>query len=594
MRKKFSSLLTAAALVGATLAVVVAPLPASAGVGPGEDREIVSPTGWWSYSNATEAQVSNLVNTNQARLTDVKVTYVNGTPKFTVAMVRHAGPYASSWTWHYGQSPTGLVNWALAHNERPTSVQCYLHAGATQCASVMIDNTGANAQAWSFYCGTISYLKSKIVRTNRMASFGRILGTSQYTAVFVDNTNTDNISSWHYYYGHTLADLDNLALSTNERIVDLDRNASGTFNAITYANPAGAGWYTYYNASLSTLVAKAQQMGQRIFDVTPYPSGNTTLYAVVMVNNMNALSSTVWSTLGSKVPNGHYGFLLKQVGGPTLASLQTGVQFEPASSLKVLYHYKTIVSEQAGNTHDGDPVSYTKDPAHPGNGDICPDDFNSTGATTLGNADTLMMQQSDNRMTKGVLAKYGKTAMLNEAAHLGMTHTEIHHNIGCPTDTTHNYTSLGDLSALYSAYQQKKDITNSTWRSNFRIRMLNDTNYTPFKTSFCSLVSTEAVSMGKSAIAGAFCAAVTWIAKGGSYQYGNDDVTDPISWSNGSLTSLPFKTGEVITPTSYFYGDYFDEVHFSTAAKKTALANARTTAFNAAMRPYVDAALATW
>ena len=42
MSKKLRSLLATGALVGAALAVVAAPLPASAGVGPGEDRELVA------------------------------------------------------------------------------------------------------------------------------------------------------------------------------------------------------------------------------------------------------------------------------------------------------------------------------------------------------------------------------------------------------------------------------------------------------------------------------------------------------------------------------------------------------------------------
>jgi hypothetical protein len=594
MSKKLRSLLATGALVGAAFAVVAAPLPASAGVGPGEDRELVSPTSWWAYNNVTEAQVNSLVSANNARLTDVKVTYTAGTPKFTVAMVKNTGAYATSWTWHWGQTPTGLATYASDHNQRPSSVQCYVVSGVTRCASVMIANTGGNAESWKFYYGSIDFIKSKITSSYRLVSFGRILGTDQWSAVLGSNTGTDNIG-WRYYYGKTVADLNNIALTNHLRIVDLDRNLSGTYNAIMYSNRAGTPWYTYYGSSLSTLVAKAQQLGQRIFDVTPYPSGSSTLYAVVMVNDLDALSTKLAGVLGPKVPNGHYGFLLKQVGGSQQAGLQTSVAFEPASALKVLYHYTAIASEQAGGTHDADPVAYTYNSADSTNGDICPDDYSSVGAKTLKDADTLMMQQSDNRMTKGILLKYGKAAMLNEATHLNMTHTAINHNIGCPTAATHNSTSLGDLSALYSAYQSKTDITNATWWTNFRTRMLNDANYSGFKTNFCSLVSTEATKLGKSsATATAFCNKVTWIAKGGSYQYGGDNVTSPISWANGSLITIPYKVSGTVTPRAYFYGDYFDQVQFTTASAKSALSTARTTAFNTAMRPYVDAALGTW
>ena len=111
--------------------------------------------------------------------------------------------------------------------------------------------------------------------------------------------------------------------------------------------------------------------------------------------------------------------------------------------------------------------------------------------------------------------------MLAEAAHLGMTHTAINHNIGCPTSATHNYTSLSDLANLYSAYQQGSDITVAKWRNAFRNRMLNEANYPSAVNTICTIVKQEASSLGKStATANSFCNKITWIAKGGSYQYG--------------------------------------------------------------------------
>ncbi len=131
----------------------------------------------------------------------------------------------------------------------------------------------------------------------------------------------------------------------------------------------------------------------------------------------------------------------------------------------------------------------------------------------------------------------------------------------------------------------------TTWRNAFRDRMLNETNYPSAMTTICNIVKQEAASLGKStATANSFCNKITWIAKGGSYQYGGAD-TDPISWANGSLTTLPVKSGSAITPKAYFYGDYFDEVSFASAAAKNALATARTTAFQEALRPAIRAAL---
>jgi uncharacterized protein YodC (DUF2158 family) len=594
MRKRTTSLIGAASLVAASLAITLASPSANAAVGPGEDRQLSTPTSWWAYTNMTSAQVGQTLTDNHARLTDIKLSYVGTSPRFTVTEVANSGAYASGWYWYYGASPSSLVQTALNNSARITSLSCTVLSGATKCAAVMIKNTGANAEAWSAWVGSPSFINSKITSSTRMVSFSRVQGSSSYAAVFGSNTGTDHVT-WWWYYGKSASSVVSTALTNHARVVDLDRNNdTGTYNAVMYANPSGTTWYTYVGMSASALVNKALQLGQRLFDLTPYPSGGRTLYAGVMVNNSNALTSKVIGAIAGKVPNGNWGFELKQVGGSVITGLQTTQAFEPASTIKVLYHYKSILAEQAGTTNNNSSITYHYNPADPTNPGICPDDYANTSTGTLLNADTQMMEVSDNRMTRGILEKYGKAAMLAEAAHLGMTHTQINHNIGCPTSDTHNYTSLSDLANLYSAFQQGSDITVAKWRTAFRNRMLNESNYPSAVNTICTIVKQEATSLGKSvATANSFCNNITWIAKGGSYQYGNAD-TDPISWANGSLTTLPVKSGSAITPKAYFYGDYFDEVSFASAAAKTNLANARTTAFQEALRPAIRAALTTW
>src|SRR5262249_38289084 len=148
---------------------------------------------------------------------------------------------------------------------------------------------------------------------------------------------------------------------------------------------------------------------------------------------------------------------------------------------------------------------------------------------------------SDNRTTRSILEKYGKPAMLSYAASLGMTATAINHTIGCPTALTHNLTTLADLGKVYEAYQNGTITSNSAWRSQFRERMLNQTNYPGFRAAACPIVSQIAASIGKSAAtATAFCNALTWITKGGSYQYGGT-LPYAVSWDGVSLTGVPYK-----------------------------------------------------
>ncbi|MDT4903248.1 MAG: hypothetical protein QOJ37_2493 [Pseudonocardiales bacterium] len=596
MTKKLASLVAVAALTGGALAAVVAPAPAIAGVGPGEDREITSPSaGWWAYDNLTFTQLTKTLSDRHARPTDIHVTVSTGKVRYSLAAVANSGAYKSAWYIATGLTPARVVAIAVAKHYRPTVFDCYPTSQGDRCATIMIPNTGANAQSFTIYEGTFTYIKSKVTTKNRPTALTRVQGANRYAAIFVANTGSNHVT-WYWYRAGSDTGIVNAVLKHKARIVDFDRNNdTKTWNAVAYANPQHTTWYTYDNASLSTLVNRALQQGQRIYDVSAYPSGSTTKYAVVSVNDLNATSTQIAGRLAPKVPNGKWGFYFHQVGGSTVAALRPSVSFEPASTLKVLYHYKTITSEQAGTSHDSDPIAYQFDASHPIDGDICPDDFGSVGATNLMTADTSMMQASDNRFTKGVLTMYGKPAMLAMATHLGMTHTTINHNIGCPTAATHNATTLGDLNAVYTGYADAKDLTDSSWRALFRNRMLNQANYPAYLSSTCAVVTAEAQALNKSpATATAFCNQILWLAKGGSYQYGGNAVTSPVSWSNGSLTSLPFKTNGVIVRKSYFYGDYFDQVSFTTAAQKTALANARTSAYNDAIRGQVRAALATW
>ena len=591
MRKKLTSLLAVgAALMG--LSVVMSPQSASAAVGPGEDRQLTAPTTWWTYTGLSVAQINTTLSANSARLTDLQLDQASGT--YTVTEVANSGAYASGWWWYVGQTPAQVLSLASTNNARPTVVNCYNASGTTKCNVIMISNTGANAESWSFWIGTSSFIASKVnPASNRLVSLSRVQGTTSYAALFGSNTGTDAVN-WHYYFGQTIAQISSLLSSNNARIVDLDENNdTGTYNVIMYANTTR--WYWYVSSSLSGLVTRALQQGERIFDVSKFKSGSTTYYAVVSTRNTDAATEQLYGILAPTIDSGSWGFELKQLNGPVLAGLQTGNAFEPASAIKVLYHYVSIRNEQAGTTHDTTSITYHYNPADPTNGGICPDSYPNTATTSLVNADKLMMQNSDNRMTRGILEEYGKPAMLSQAAQLGMTSTAINHNIGCPTAATHNSTSLSDLDKVYEAYQNGTDINVAKWRSTFRARMLNNSNYSAYYSSICPIVQQEATALGKSAtVATNFCNRITWLAKGGSYQYGGS-LPWTISWANGSLTSVPFKNAaHTVVPTYYYYGDFVDNTTINSTSEQNAIAAARTTAYQEALRPYIHAALETW
>jgi hypothetical protein len=583
------------ALLISTITMIPLAPTANASPGPGDDRQLSAVTGWWTYTGQSASALSSKLTANGGRLTDLRVESVSGTgvPTFTAVMVKNSSSYASGWWWYYGLTAAQVNTQLSNHTARPISVQGYGTPSGLRFAVIMVDNSGARFKAYSWWYGTATFINSHVTSTNRLISFSSILGTSSYVGVFTDNSGT-NATGWWWYYGKSTSQISALLTTNHARIVDLDRNTNGTYNVVMYSNRSTR-WYWYYGQSISTAVARALQQGERIIDVTPYFVGGVKFFAVVSTNNLNSLSGKLWSIVAPRIDSGSYGFYLKQVGGSTtLAGVQSTLKYEPASALKVLYHAKSIHQEALGTTTDSTVITYHYNPADTTNGGICPDDYASTNTTNLKNADTLMMQNSDNRMTRGVLEKYTKPAMLSYAAALGLTSTSINHNIGCPTSATHNYTTLVDLGRIYEAFQNGTVTTNATWKSQFRSRMLNESNYSGFKNLICPIVQQEASSLGKSAtVATNFCNAMTFIAKGGDYAYGgslpryesHDDV-----W----LAGLPYKARGTIAPRYFVLGEFVDEVHIDSPTEFDAMNAARSKLKQEALRPSIRAALTTW
>ena len=586
-------LLAAVALVAQLAVGFAATTHAGASVGPADDRQQTWPTGWWTYTGVTASTLSTLVTKDGARITSLQVDNPS-VPTFTAVLVQNTGPYASGWWWYFGQTVAQVSALLTANSARLISASPYATPGGVRLAVVMVPNSGGNQKAWWWFVGTTSFLSTQLSTNHaRMIEVDPWPGSSStYLGIMVDNTGT-NATGWWWYVHASVPTVSSLLSSNHARLVDLSRNGDGTFNVVMYSN-TGVRWYWYVGSSPSAAVRRAGQQGERIIDAASYVVGGVKRFAVIEAQNTNVLSEAIWRIIGPTIPDGAYGFYLKQVGGPVLAGVDQSSQYEPASALKVLYHAVVIHKESLGLAHDGDTIVYHYNTADPTNPGICPDNFATTALTSLINADQQMMWQSDNRMTRGIVEKFGKTTMLQYGHALGLTSTVIRHNIGCPTATTHNLTTLVDLGKVYEAFANGTITTNAYWRAQFASRMLNQSNYPGFKNGTCPVVSQEAAKLGRTpATASAFCNDLTWIAKGGSYQYaGSFPYT--VSWDGVSLTGVPFYTTGVVTMQYYIFGEYVDGTTITSKAQANSINQARGLEYQAAMRQIFDEALRTW
>lgn len=591
MRKRAAALLSAIVIATMMLAFV-AVAPAAASKGPADDRQLTTPVTWWSFTGLTAADVTTNLSAHSARLTDL--TYDTQTQTFTVTMVANSGGYKVSSWWYFDLTET-QVNANLTSNAaRPISLQAYTTASGTRYAVVMVANSGANLKAFWWLHGTAADIDGQAAAHHARPINVNPFPGGGFSAILVDNTSS-NAVSWWWSHGATPTAINSDLATNHARLIDVSHNANGTWNAVMYAVPSTLRWTWFRGVSLATAIARANQLGERIVDVSPYLSNGTPAVAVVTISNLDAASTKLWNVIGPVIDSGAYGFYLRQVGGSVLAGLQTKLAFEPAATLELLYHAKSISAESAGTTTDVTQLTYHyNNLADPMDGRICPDSLATTTTTNLKNADTLMMQSSDNRMARAILDKYSKNVTLSYGKHtLGLTATSLQTNIGC--SGAPNATTLLDLGKILGGFQSGVITANPTWQSQFRSRMINESNdATNYQAMICPIVNAEAASLALSpATATSFCSAMTWIWKDGLYRSAS---TFPytISASEASLTGVPYMSGGVSAPRYFVFADFVDGTQINSSTELNKVNAARTKLYQEALRPYIRAALQTW
>lgn len=134
--------------------------------------------------------------------------------------------------------------------------------------------------------------------------------------------------------------------------------------------------------------------------------------------------------------DGWSGYHFREIGGETIAARNAGYVFEPASSIKVLYHLHALLEVQAGRADLAETVHTST--VYTGSCPVAsplPSDLGETSGwvkpESFERALELMMRASDNARTQTIRRRFGRTAVNATAAALGLENTEIRHEIGC-------------------------------------------------------------------------------------------------------------------------------------------------------------------
>ncbi|MDB5304378.1 MAG: hypothetical protein JWM97_1927 [Phycisphaerales bacterium] len=572
--------------------------------------DITTPTNWHWYQGVSATFLANAVSSQSARIVDLKVQTTSPLT-FNAALVKNSGAYSSGWWWYYGQTAAQVANDVTVNHARIVSLDPYVVNGKVLFATLLVPNTGASAKSWWYYIGETPTSITAHVNANK----GRLVDLEPYTLngktfyadVMVSNTGSD-AKNWHWYYNATPSTISSLLKTNDSRLVDLNSEGNGKFDVIMQKND-GVQWFWYYGVSASKLSNLASQNGARIFDLDSYSSGGSTVFSAVMVNNSNAIETTVGNILRGANSTAVSGAYLRQVDGPVIADVNGERQFEPASAIKIVAAATALLAVKAGKAHLTDSITYYYNPADPTNPGVNPDAYAHTPAnalkTSLQNAIKQMLQVSDNRLTFAIEQRFGLAALNSTAQSLGMTSTIWNQTVG--NGVPGNYLTLADAGLIYDKIADGTLLGTSLTNTLMGL-ILNQTNYG--LGGFIPVVKQEAAkALGVAlnapaavALANKFIAQMLWGSKGGGYSLsiaGSSTTYSLISTAAGYL-ELPTKTSAGTVYRKYAYGVFVDYATVPIVLKGVdnppvdKIGAAENSAVQEMVRGIIASALKTW
>ena len=570
-------------LTKTTLALLIA----ASALNAQDPKEMTDPTSWLWRHGQTKAQLDTLQSSGW-RIIDIRVEQ-SSPIRFSAALVKSSGKYAASRAWYYGP-PNVVKSKVEGGGYRMTSISPYVVNNAVHLAVACVKNSGSNAKTWQWRYGlTQSQISSTI------SNFGGRLqdvdsyvvgGQRRYALVQIKNSGSD-YRPWRWYVGWTMNSIiSNLGSGGPYRLYSLRRRSDGRYNAVALRNVGShkvSHWWYYSASTESTLNTKWRQNGARIYSIDSFKIGNTKYHAALMVNNSNALSTEIGDILRAGT-NGKTGLYLRRIGGSTLASLQSGEQFEPASTVKVLPHVHAMRRVRLGtNKLNEKTLVYT------GSIGSCPI---KTGpkTETLEFALRRMMVNSDNNRTQAVIDKFGRININATATALGMTKTKLNHVIGCGSAAlaNPNRVTLRDLSILHE--KVAGGYLGSQREKFYEIMLESITNYPTWGSVKAStIVDQEAAKLGLTlAQRNGFKALMKMAYKAGSYTLTQNGKTGYYLSIFGWM-KLPFRSGSVVTPREYTTGVFGEK-----ASNQSKLASTLNKAATELLRDEIRKALATW
>ena len=420
-------------------------------------HDLSDPTQWAYFSNADSAALNTQINLGY-RIVDLDV--VQASPlRFDAALVRNTGTYSSGWWWYTDQTLTQLGNLAVANNARLIEISAYQAAAGLRYAGVMIPNTGSEQEPFVLRENLTVAGVAAWVTKGDYPGFGVVYDIEAYStangtryAIIGVGNALSNPARFEYRLGLTSAALATAVAANSGRILDLEVEPNGTFDAVfTDLDGLQGSSHTFWDLPFAELATVAAQYASRIVDVTQYVSAGTTKFAIVLRRNAADPTYTLNKDMRAMLTNPltDSGFLVRELDGSVRTALNEAQVFEPASTMKTVHAFTAMRRVALG---DDNLMSNCSSPSTLSGS--CPDLGAPWTDTSLNTALQGMLRQSNNLYTEGVRARYGTAAIVSLAQFVGASNVGINHTIGCLANlpgAEENTITLNDLYAIHTA-----------------------------------------------------------------------------------------------------------------------------------------------
>jgi hypothetical protein len=198
---------------------------------------------WWWYVGIDAPTLTQNLTANNGRLISLQAYDIGGgNIRFAVAMVANTGADAKAWWYYYGATTADIPNLTQTNNARLTTLESYTSNGQTLYAFIMIANTGADAKAWWYYFNNTPQDIGNAISTNNARLLDMTYaGNGNFNVVMESCGN--GCPGWWWWYGLGSYGVLDKAQNYGARVLTADTydcgGSSRCFDTVMIANAPG-------------------------------------------------------------------------------------------------------------------------------------------------------------------------------------------------------------------------------------------------------------------------------------------------------------------------------------------------------------------